>query len=43
VQGYDEGTSEEISQLYDFMDIYKEHKEGNMSYWTTEMIDKICE
>ncbi len=42
--GYDEVASQEISQIYDCIDIYKQYKNGKFtSCWTVEMIDELCE
>lgn len=42
--GYDEAASQEISHIYDCIDIYKRYKNGKIpSCWTVEMIDELCE
>lgn len=42
--GYDENASQEISQIYDCIDIYKQYKNGKTTLcWTVEMIDELCE
>ena len=42
--GYDENASQEISQIYDYINIYKQYKNDKIiSCWTVEMIDELCE
>ena len=42
--GYGEAASQEISQIYDYIDIYKRYKNGKIiSCWTEKMIGELCE
>ncbi len=41
--GYDKYASQEISQIYDHINIYKQYKNGKIiSCWTVEMIEELC-
>lgn len=42
--GYNELASEDICKMYDYVDIYKRYKKGEIiSCWTTQMINELCE
>jgi hypothetical protein len=41
-EGYDEFTSNELAQIYDFVDVYRKYKEGHeIRYWDEKMIDNL--
>ena len=41
--GYLEPAAQEVGNIYDIIDCYKQYKTGKLiSHWTTEMIDEVC-
>lgn len=39
--GFDESTSDKLAQIYNFVDVYRNYKEGTEIHWTNEMIDEF--
>ncbi len=41
--GYLEPAAQEVGNIYDIIDFYKQYKTGKtISHWTKEMIDGVC-